>query len=89
MRKEFLTPKKILTGSCAIESSIKDLARMGKKPLIVTGRIVSELDAFKTLKSKLSENGLDCVVFKDITGEPTDVMIEEGLKAYRENSGSA
>ena len=59
---------------------------MGKKPLIVTGRIVSELDAFKTLVTKLSESGLECVVFKDITGEPTDIMIAEGLKAYRENN---
>lgn len=86
MSKEFMTPKKIITGSSAIEDSIKYLVTMGKKPLIVTGRIVSELDAFKMLVSKLSENGLECVVFKDITGEPTDVMIEEGLKVYRENN---
>ncbi len=86
MSKEFLTPKKIITGIGAIEDSIKYLVAMGKKPLIVTGRIVSELDAFKMLLSKISENGLECVVFKDITGEPTDVMIEEGLKVYRENN---
>lgn len=59
---------------------------MGQKPLIVTGRIVSELDAFKMLVSKLSENGLDCVVFKDITGEPTNVMIEKGFMTYRVNN---
>lgn len=86
MSKEFLTPKKIITGSGAIENSIKYLVKMGKKPLIVTGRIVSGLDAFKQLVSKLSENGLDRVIFKDITGEPTDVMIEEGLRAYRDNN---
>ncbi len=86
MSKEFLTPKKIVTGSGALENSIKYLAAMGRKPLIVTGRIVAELDAFKILVSKLSENGLDCVVFKDITGEPTDIMIEDGLKVYRENN---
>ena len=85
MCKEFLTPKKIITGSGATENSIKYLVTMGKKPLIVTGRIVAELDSFKTLVSKLCENGLECVVFKDITGEPTDIMIEQGLKAYREN----
>ncbi len=86
MSKEFLTPKKIITGSGAIENSVQYLVTMGKKPLIVTGRIVSELDAFKMLVSKLSENGLDCVIFKDITGEPTDVMIDEGLRVYRENN---
>ena len=86
MSKEFLTPKKIITGNGAIENSIKYLVTMGKKPLIVTGLVVSELDAFKMLVSKLVENGLDCVVFKDITGEPTDVMIDEGLKVYHENN---
>ena len=86
MSKEFMTPKKIITGKGATENSIKYLSAMGKKPLIVTGRIVSELDAFKTLVTKLSESGLECVVFKDITGEPTDIMIAEGLKAYRENN---
>lgn len=86
MSKEFLTPKKIITGSGAIENSVQYLVTMGKKPLIVTGRIVSELDGFKMLISKLSENGLDCVIFKDITGEPTNVMIDEGLRVYRENN---
>ena len=86
MSKEFLTPKKIITGSGATENAIKYLVAMGKKPLIVTGRIVAELDAFKILVSKLCESGLECVIFKDIMGEPTDVMIEEGLKVYRENN---
>ena len=86
MSKEFLIPKKIITGSGAIENSIKYLVAMGTKPLIVTGRIVSELDAFKTLVSRLTENGIECVIYKDITGEPTDGMIEDGLKIYRENN---
>lgn len=86
MSKEFLTPKKIITGKDAIYNSIKYLAEMGKKPLIVTGRIVSELEPFKTLTDSLAEQGLDYAVFKDITGEPTDAMINKGLDAYRENN---
>ena len=85
MSREFLTPKKIITGENAIENSIKYLAAMGKKPLIVSGRIVSELEPFKILTKSLSEQGMEYAVFKDITGEPTDVMIEKGLFAYREN----
>lgn len=86
MSKEFLTPKKIITGKDAIENSIKYLVTMGKKPLIVTGRVVAELDSVKKLTNGLSEQGLDYSVFKDITGEPTDVMIEKGIDAYRENN---
>ena len=85
MSKEFLVPKRIITGEGAIEKAIPYLAAMGKKPLIVTGRIVSELDAFKLLTDRLTESGLEYVVFKDITGEPTDVMIGAGLEAYCEN----
>lgn len=85
MSKEFLTPKKIITGKEAIENSIKYLVTMGKKPLIVTGRVVAELDSVKKLTNGLSEQGLDYFIFKDITGEPTDVMIEKGMDAYREN----
>lgn len=85
MSREFLTPKKIITGSGAIENSAEYLAAMGKKPLIVTGRTVAELEAFKTLVNTLSAKGMEYVVFKDIIGEPTDVMINEGLKTYREN----
>lgn len=85
MSKEFLTSKKIITGKDAIENSIKYLVTMGKKPLIVTGRVVAELDSVKKLTNGLSEQGLDYSIFKDITGEPTDVMIEKGIDAYREN----
>ncbi|MDD6735869.1 MAG: iron-containing alcohol dehydrogenase [Clostridiales bacterium] len=86
MSKEFLTPKRIITGKDAIENSIKYLVTMGKKPLIVTGRVVAELDSVKKLTNGLSEQGLDYSIFKDITGEPTDVMIEKGIDAYRENA---
>lgn len=86
MSKEFLTPKRIITGKDAIENSIKYLVTMGKRPLIVTGRIVVELEPFKLLTRRLAEQGMDYAVFKDITGEPTDVMINEGLEAYRDNN---
>lgn len=86
MSKEFLTPKRIITGKDAIENSIKYLVTMGKRPLIVTGRIVVELEPFKLLTRHLAEQGMDYAVFKDITGEPTDVMINEGLEAYRDNN---
>lgn len=86
MSKEFLTAGRIITGENAIEHSVKYFTGMGKKPLIVTGRVVSKLDAFKKLTELLSENGMEYTVFSDITGEPTDTMINKGLDVYRKNS---
>lgn len=85
MSREFIIPKKIITGEGAIENAIPYIISMGKKPLIVTGRIVAKSDAFKTLAEGLENNGIPCTVFTGITGEPTDIMINEGLSAYREN----
>lgn len=85
MSRDFLTPGRIVTGEKAIENSAKYLAAMGKKPLVVTGRIVVGLEPFKTLEAVLGANGRDYAVFSGITGEPTDEMIDAGLKAYREN----
>ncbi len=84
MSREFLMPPKIVTGKNAIEDAMKYIVQMGKKPLIVTGRVVATLEAFSLLTQRLSENGLEYEIFKGITGEPTDVMINEGLTVYRE-----
>lgn len=84
MSREFLIPPKIVTGKNAIEDAMKYIVQMGEKPLIVTGRVVATLEAFSLLTKRLSENGLEYEIFKGITGEPTDAMINEGLTVYRE-----
>ena len=85
MSREFLIPKKIVTGENALENAIPYIISMGKKPLIVTGKIVVKLKVFQSLVSELEKNGISYAVYNDITGEPTDIMISEGLLAYREN----
>lgn len=85
MSKEFLIPSRIITGENAIQSSIKYLSKMGKKALIVTGKTVVTLESFKLLTYLLDDSDIKYSVFTGITGEPTDLMINEGLKVYREN----
>lgn len=86
MSREFITPKKIIVGENALKNAMPYIASMGKKPLIVTGKVVVTLDAFKILTGCLESRGLSYAVFTDITGEPTDVMISEGLSAYKNNN---
>lgn len=85
MSREFLIPKKIITGENALENAAADIAAMGSKPLIVSGKIVSKLEGFKKLTASLEKRGIAYSVFSGITGEPTDTMIDEGVKQYREN----
>ncbi|MGN0178992.1 MAG: iron-containing alcohol dehydrogenase [Monoglobaceae bacterium] len=85
MSREFIIPKKIITGKDAIKNAIPHIISMGKKPLIVSGKIVAKSTPFKILTAGLESHGLPFSVFTGITGEPTDIMISEGLSAYREN----
>lgn len=83
MSREFVIPKKILTGAGATKAALPYIAKLGKKPLIVTGKTVVTLPNFADLVYELRALGLDPVVFDGITGEPTDAMIAEGTAVYR------
>lgn len=83
---EFFTPKKIICGQNALDAATKDIAGLGKKALIVTGKIVVTLDIFTHLTKLLEQNGVQYKVFDEITGEPDDRMINAGVKAYK-NAG--
>ncbi len=87
MSREFTMPKKIITGENAVKNSSEVFKSLGKKAFIVTGKHVVLLDFFKELTDALNKVGIEYKVFDGITGEPTDCMINEGVKAFKE-SGS-
>lgn len=81
----FKTPEYTLIGSKALEEAKPYLEKCGKKALIVTGKHVVLSDMMAELKKTLEEIGIAYFVFDGITGEPTNVMIDEGIAAYKEN----
>ena len=81
----FKTPEYTLIGSKALEEAKPYLKKCGKKALIVTGKHVVLSDMMEELKKALEEIGIAYFVFDGITGEPTNVMIDEGIAAYQEN----
>lgn len=81
----FKTPEYTLIGSKALEEAKPYLKKCGKKALIVTGKHVVLSDMMAELKKALEEIGSAYFVFDGITGEPTNVMIDEGIAAYKEN----
>ncbi|MDD3229941.1 MAG: iron-containing alcohol dehydrogenase [Oscillospiraceae bacterium] len=86
MSSSFRIPKQIIYGKDALENCISLLPN--GKALIVTGNIVRRQACFTKLKNLLDSNGISYCIFSDINGEPTDKMVNAGLKAYTENGCS-
>lgn len=82
----FLSPSQIFYGNGALEKSAKTVASLGKKALLVTDPVMIKLGNAKKVMDILGQSGVDCSVFDGVTGEPTDKMVLEGLKCYRENN---
>jgi alcohol dehydrogenase class IV len=72
-----------MIGEKALEACEAIIKAMGKKAFVVTGKIVTRTGLVDMLTDLLEQWGLEAEVFNDITGEPTDIMIECGVRAYR------
>ena len=85
MAREFIVPGKIISGSGALEAAESALKAFGKKALIVTDKVMIDLGNCAKVEAALKNEGIDYVIYSNITGEPTDVMIDGGVKVYKEN----
>lgn len=79
----FVIPNHTVVGTNVFGEAAPLLKKMGNKAFIVTGRHVAVSDMMKQLTALLDENGIDCVIFDGITGEPTDTMIENGVEMLK------
>ena len=86
MAREFIVPSQIVTGSGALDSVTAVLKTLGKKALIVTDKVMIQLGNCKKVEDTLNNAGVSYVIYSEIAGEPTDTMIEGGLKIYKENN---
>ena len=79
----FVIPNHTVVGTNVLGEAATLLKKMGNKAFIVTGRHVAVSDMMKQLTALLDENGIGCVIFDGITGEPTDTMIEKGVEMLK------
>lgn len=79
----FVIPNHTVVGTNVLGEAAPLLKKMGNKAFIVTGRHVAVSDMMKQLTALLNENGIGCVIFDGITGEPTDTMIENGVEILK------
>ena len=84
MAYEFSLPGRTIMGDGALEQSENIIKSFGKKALIVSGKNVTKMGTVKIITDCLEKWEIDYLIFNEITGEPTEVMIEAGVKAYKE-----
>ena len=80
MAREFFVPGSIMTGSGALDASADTLKKMGKKALIVTDAMMVELGNCAKVERVLEHAKVGYSVFDRSGGEPTDVMVKDGLE---------
>lgn len=79
----FVIPNHTIVGTNVLSEAAPLLKKMGNKAFTVTGRHVAVSNMMKQLTALLDENGIGCVIFDGITGEPTDTMIENGVEMLK------
>lgn len=86
MGNQFIMPKQVFYGENALDDASDVIASLGKKALVVTDPMIIKLGTAKLVIDALDKKGVMYSIFSDITGEPTDKMIEAGLEAYQKEA---
>lgn len=84
MARAFIVPGRIINGSGALDMAEGAFGQLGKKAMIVTDQVMIQLGNCAKVEQALKNQGVAYTIYSGITGEPTDVMIETGLKQYKE-----
>lgn len=82
MAAEFIVPGQMILGSGALVKAEPVFKTLGKKAMIVTDNVMVELGNCAKVEKALQNQEIAYVIYSDIAGEPTDVMIENGLAKY-------
>lgn len=80
----FTQPKKAVFGENALADCGDAIRAMGKKALVVTGPVVTKAGLTKRLTDCLDAWNVGYSIYSAITAEPTDEMVCDGVKAFRE-----
>lgn len=78
----FTIPTHVFTGNSALGEAVPYIREFGDSALIVTGKHVGKSSMMDELKEQLESAGIVYTVFDGVTGEPDNVMVEQGLELY-------
>lgn len=86
MGNTFLVPSKILSGIGAIAQLGDAIRGKGEKALIVTDKFMVQFGNVAKVTAALDHCGIAYTVYDGVNGEPTDQMVDEGVRLYQETS---
>lgn len=86
MANLFVTPKYIITGENALSLSKDYLEKFGNKAFIVTDEMMVKLGALEKVLTVLKEINLEYEIFSEVNSEPTDLIVEKGIRKYKESN---
>lgn len=86
MAREFIVPGQMITGSGALNMAESLLGQLGRKAMIVTDQVMIDLGNCAKVENALKNQKIEYTIYSEIVGEPTDVMIEKGLKQYQKEN---
>jgi alcohol dehydrogenase class IV len=81
----FLMPNVLLQGLGSMEKLGTEIQRIGcKKALLVTDKIMEKTGYVGKLTSILDESNISHVIYDNVTGEPEDTFVYDGLEVYKD-----
>ncbi|WP_110954861.1 iron-containing alcohol dehydrogenase [Anaerosinus massiliensis] len=84
MSNVFLVPSKIVTGLGAVKQIGDHIQDKGKKALIVTDKFMVQFSNVAKLTEVLDQSNIQYYVYDGVNSEPTDKMVDEGVRLYKE-----
>lgn len=79
----FTSVPEVFMGEGALKDALPSITALGKKALIVTGKIITSTGLVSSVQEMLKSAGTDSAVYNDLPGEPDDVMITKGVEEYK------
>lgn len=83
MGYKLLQTKKVFYGEKALDDAAESISCLGRKALIVTDNVMVKLGNVKLVTDMLEKRTIDFSIFDGVTGEPTDIMVRNGVEAYK------
>ncbi|MBZ9606970.1 iron-containing alcohol dehydrogenase [Clostridium estertheticum] len=84
MSNLFLTPRYIITGKEALNLASENVKQLGEKALIVTDDVMVKIGSLKKVTDMLDSINIEYAIYSKVNSEPTDIMVNDGTKAYKE-----
>ena len=84
MSEVFMMPRKIISGPNVIAELGQHIQGKGKKALIVTDQMMVKFGNAAKVENALKAANVPYVIYDGSNTEPTDIIVDEGLKVYKE-----